>query len=303
MHQDNKAKAVLFMLMSAVAFAFMSAFVKLTNNSNDFFTVVDKIPVAQQVFFRNLVSLIVALIALRSAGIKGPVFGKKENQGYLMLRSFMGLAGVALNFYAINHLKLADSSMLNKLSPFFVTLFAWFFLKEKLSKLQWPALVIVFAAAMLIIKPEFKLTMLPALCGTISALCAGAAYTVIRHLKGRENPASIIFYFSFVSVVGSFPFMMMNFQMPTGPQLFCLLMVGVAASFGQFGITLAYKYAKAAEVSIYNYTSIIFAGLVGYAIWGKSEVPDMWSLIGGAGIITTAIFMYWYNSRSARCTQ
>lgn len=187
-------------------------------------------------------------------------------------------------------MNLADSAMLNKLSPFFVTLFAALFLKERLGKAQIPALIIVFLSSLLIIKPRFDLSILPALAGFCSAICAGGAYTLIRFLKNRERPETIVFFFSFASVIGTFPLMLMDFVMPTGIQFLFLLLIGVAASFGQFGLTLAYRYAPASEISIYNYTSILFAALVGFLIWG--EVPDIYSIAGGIGIILVATALF-----------
>ncbi len=271
---DNKPKAVFFMILSAFAFAIMASMVRLAGD----------IPVAQKVFFRNLVSLFIALGMLYKHKIN--VFGKKENQKYLLARSILGVLGVAFYFYAINHLYLADATMLNKLSPFFITVFAYFFLKEKLSKIQIPVLLMVFIGALLVIKPQFSFSMLPALSGAASAICAGAAYTLVRFLKNKEHPSTIVFYFSFVSVVATLPIMLLNIRIPTLPQLIFLLGTGVFAAIGQITITFAYKYAPAAEISIYNYFSIIFAAVIGFFLWG--EVSDIFSIIGGLLIILAA---------------
>ena len=279
------------MVGSGLAFAFMGAFVKLAGD----------IPTFQKVFFRNSVSMIVALVMIRKIGFKNiPLFGHKGNRGMLILRSIMGVSGVGLNFWAINHLFLTDSTMLNKISPFFVTIFAWLFLREKMSKLQIPATIIVFLGALLIIKPEFSMDVLPALAGFGGAAAAGAAYTIIRFLKGKEEPATIIFFFSLFSVVSTFPIMMIQgFVPPTAAQWFYLIMIGVSASFGQFGVTTAYKYAPAAEVSIYNYTSVIFATLIGYFILDK-EIPDIWTIIGSVIIVGVAVLIFIYNHKRAK---
>lgn len=280
---QNKTKGILCMLVSALAFTFMGVAVKLTGD----------IPVFEKVFFRNFVSFFVALYIIIQS--KASLFGQKKNRSLLTLRSVMGLAGVMLNFYAIGKLPLADSSMLNKLSPFFVTLFAFVFLKEKLSKVQIPALIGAFVASLLVIKPEFSMTMLPGLAGFFSAISAGAAYTIIRHISKDEEPATIVFYFSFVSILGAFPLMMMNFVVPDLHELTWLLGTGVFASIGQFMVTMAYKYAPAAEVSVYNYSSIVFSIIVGFMIWG--ELPDAYSSLGGIIIIAIAVAIFKYNKK------
>ena len=277
----NRSKSVIFMLISALAFAFMAANVRLAGN----------IPLCEKVFFRNLVSLIVAFFMIRKG--KDKIIEKKENLKYLLLRSFLGLLGVVLYFYAINNLYLADSSMMNKLSPFFVTFFAWLFLKEKLSRFQIAALIIVFCSALLIIKPKLELSVLPAFAGFLSAMFAGAAYTLVRFLGNREKPATIVFFFSLVSVIVMFPLMMMKFKIPTFIQLIFLSGTGIFAAIGQFGLTLAYKYAKASEVAIYNYTNIIFSAIIGYFLW--KEISDIWSIIGGMILISASAGIFVYN--------
>jgi len=282
---DNKPKAIILILISALAFAIMGAMVKLAGD----------IPLFEKVFYRNLISLGMAFIMIKNKNVS--FFGKKENQLYLLSRSLLGLLGVILSFYAINYLVLSDASMLNKISPFFVTLFAVFFLKEKLTKIQIPVLIIVFIGALLIIKPQFSFSVVPSLAGFLSAMCAGATYTIIRFLRDREKAATIVFYFSFVSVVVMFPLMMFNYQKPTMIQLLYLIGIGIFAGIAQFALTNAYRYAPASEVSIYDYTSIIFSGLIGFVIW--AEVPDILSIMGSVLIIGAAVFAFIYNEKSS----
>lgn len=280
---NNKTKAVLYMLLSALGFAFMGAMVKLAGN----------LPVIEKVFFRNFISLFVAFGALKKT--TGPILGKRENQKYLLARALLGLTGMFLYFYSIDHLKLADSAMLNKLSPFFITLFAIIFLKEELTGMKVVSMVIVFIGALLVIKPQWDLSIIPAIAGFLSAALAGGAYTLVRFLKDRENPSTIVFYFSLVSVVGAFPFMAMNFIMPTKIQFLYLILTGVFAAIAQFSLTYSYKYAPASEVAIYNYVNIVFSGIIGFFIW--NEIPDKLSVLGGVVILVMATIVYFYNKK------
>jgi drug/metabolite transporter (DMT)-like permease len=283
--EDNKVKGVIYMLISGLAFAFMSLAVRLSGD----------LPVAEKVFSRNFVSMFVAIYMVFSSKTKIRLWGKMENQKFLLSRSLLGLLGVALFFYAIDHITLTDANILSRLHPVFVTIFSCFFLKERISKMQVPSLIMVFIFAIMVIKPRFDLSIIPGLSAVGTAVCAGATYTIVRFLKGREEPATIVFYFSFVSVVVMLPFLIADFVMPTASQLFWLLGIGVFASFGQFGLTLAYKYAKAAEVSVYSYSTIIFAAILGFIFAG--ELPDVLSIIGGIGIIGTATLLFTYNKQ------
>lgn len=282
---SNKTKGVLCMLISALGFTFMSVTVKYVTG----------IPLFEKVFFRNLVSLGLAFYMIKKSA--SPVFGKRENQIALLARSGFGLAGVVLNFYAIANLSLADSSMLGKLSPIFVTIMACLFLSEKIDKEQILGIVITFAGALLVIKPQFSMSMLPSLSGILSAASSGVAYTLLRYLKDKENPDTIIFYFSFISVTFMAPLVLMDYVHPTPIQLFFLLATGVFAAVGQFGVTYAYKYSKATEVSIYTYSAIVFGIVLGFIFF--DEIPDLLSLAGGALIIAVAFYMFKHNQKKA----
>ena len=109
---SDRTKGIIFIILSAFGFAMMSAFVKLAGD----------LPSFQKTFFRNLVSAIVALILILKH--KESLFGKKENQKTLIMRSTFGTLGIVLNYYAIDRLILSDANMLNKLSPFFVIIFS-----------------------------------------------------------------------------------------------------------------------------------------------------------------------------------
>lgn len=280
---SNKTKAVFCMLISALGFTFMSVTVKYVTG----------IPLFEKVFFRNLISLVVAFFMLKKSS--APMFGRRENQLALLARSIFGLAGVVLNFYAIANLTLADSSMLGKLSPIFVTIMACIFLKEKIDNKQILSIIVTFLGTLLVIKPEFSLEMLPSLSGIMSAASAGVAYTLLRYLKDKESPDTIIFYFSLISVVFTAPFALAEYVQPTFIQLGLLLATGVFASVGQFGITYAYKFAKATEVSIYNYSAIVFGIILGFIFFG--EIPDTLSLLGGAIIIAVAFYIFKHNQK------
>lgn len=279
----NKQLAIMLMLLSAFSFSIMQTAVKLAAN----------IPVIEKVFFRNLFSLIIMFFIIKKNNYS--YFGKKENQKYLIARSVFGFIGVFAFFYATNYLVLADAAMLNKSSPFFVTIFAFFLLKEKLSKVQIPALIIAFIGACLVIKPQFNFEAIPAFIGLMSAVFAGAAYTLVRYLGDKEEVATIVFYFSLVSVVCSIPFMLTTFIMPTLYELLLLLCIGIFAASGQIALTYAYKYAPASEISIFSYTNIIFSSIIGYLVF--SEISDCLSILGGLLIIISSYIVFLYNKR------
>lgn len=261
---------------------------------------IQDIPVFEKVFFRNLISLFIAMHLIWKSRPKKitQILGKKKNLPFLLTRSILGFLGVVLNFYAISNLQLADSQILNRISPVWVAIFALLFLKEHLSREQILSTILALTGAVLVIKPEFSFEMLPALAGFISSITAGAAYTIVRYLKDKEEPRVIIFYFSLISVIFTIPLMLSDFIWPSPIQLLYLILIGVFASIGQFGLTHAYRYAKASQVSIYTYSGIIFASILGFIIW--SEIPDILSITGGILIILSGYIVFRYTNARSR---
>ena len=275
--KDNQ-KAIVYILISALAFTLMSTVVKLAKD----------IPIYEKVFFRNIINLIIAVNILKRDKIS--FWGEKKNRKYLVIRGVLGLLGVVCNFYAVTQMNLSDASMLFNLTPFFVTLFAIFFLGERILKIEYISLISAFIAVLLVIKPQFNMRIIGGVVGIIGAACAGGAYTLVSHINKKENPVTIVFYFTFVSVILMTPFMIFNFVKPNMIELLLLILVGIFASVGQFMVTLAYKYGKPSEVAIYNYTSIVFAIAIGFGIW--KEVPDKWSILGSIILIGTGVNLY-----------
>lgn len=274
----QKDQAIIWMLVSALAFAIMGAMVKLAN----------QVPVIEKVFFRNLITFLLMLVIIIKQ--RENPFKQGQASKFLIIRSLAGLMGVILYFYAISNMPLADSTMLNKLSPFFVILFAGIFLKEGFNVRKVIVIIVAFVGALLIIKPQFDMSIFPAIAGLLSAVFAGLAYTIVRFLKGKAASSMIVFYFSTISVLGTFPMVFRNFIMPSTISLLILISIGIFAGIGQISLTKAYHLAPASEISIYNYASILFATILGLFI--GDSFPDILSIIGGIIIFLTAFYNY-----------
>lgn len=280
---SNRTKGIIFIIMSAFGFAMMSAFIKLSGD----------LPSFQKTFFRNSISVIVALTLIVKN--KGSFFGRKDNQKLLILRSTFGTIGILLNYYAIDRLVLSDANVLNKLSPFFVIIFSAIFLKEKIKPNQFFALAVAFLGALFIIKPSFSFEMIPALAGTLGGISAAAAYTCVRSLGVKEKPDTIVFYFSLFSSIVTLPLMIISYKPMSIIQFTYLILAGIFASLGQFGITFAYKFAPGKEISIFDYTNIIFSAIISLCLFGV--LPDYLSVIGYLIIFGSSLYMFINNKK------
>lgn len=274
------------MIISSFGFAVMTLFVKLSGD----------LPSIQKTFFRNVVSMAVAFVFV--IYYKESLFGKKENQPLLIARSLFGLLGVVFLFYAIDNLVMSDADMLNKMSPFLVIIFSAIFLKERVLPFQMITVVIAFIGMLFIIKPSFSVEVVPYLGGLASAVFAAAAYTFLRVLGDREKYYTVVFYFSFFSTVVLLPLFIIFYEPMTTKQLIYLLLAGLFATVGQFGITLAYKYAPARDISIFSYSTVIFTTLLSIIL--LNQAPDLFSIIGYVIILGAMTYMFFKGRKLAQ---
>lgn len=280
MIKNDKTKGIIYIIISAFFFALMGLFVKLSGD----------LPIIQKSFFRNAVAMLFALVII----VKNRIFElpKGKNTKYLLIRSVAGTLGILCNFYAVSKINLADASMLNKLSPFFAVVFSIFILKEKANWKQFLAVTLAFVGALFVMKPTFSFEGLPAFLGFLGGLGAGLAYAYVRKLtqNGFKGPL-VIFYFSMFSCVVTLPWLIFDFQPMSPLQWLYLILAGLSASGGQFFITAAYSKAPAKEISVYDYSQIIFTTLLSLVVFG--DLPDALSFIGYGIIISAAIFNAW----------
>jgi drug/metabolite transporter (DMT)-like permease len=284
----DRLRGIICIITSAFCFALMSTFLRLSGD----------LPTTQKAFFRNLVALFFSLIMLKKQHIPLKPHDKK-NIPALLIRSSCGLIGILGNFYAVDHLVLSDASMLNKMSPFFAVLFSFLFLKEKLTLFQGLTIAAAFTGSLFVIKPTAGVfSSLPALAGFAGGVGAGAAYAAVRYAGSRgEKGAFIVAFFSGFSTIFFLPFLIFDYHPMTTEQLIFLLCAGLSAAFGQITITAAYTYAPAKEISVYDYTQLIFTTLIGFIIFG--DVPDVYSFIGYAIIVGAAVASFLHVRKSA----
>lgn len=284
---SNRTKGTCFLIFSAFCFAWMNTFVRLSGD----------LSFLQKSFFRNLIALLVALILLLKD--REPLHFDKQSGLAMLLRAAFGTVGIFCNFYAVDHLPLSDASMLNKMAPFFSILFAWFLLKERITWKQSCTVLGAFLGSLFIIKPTFSNVSLFASCiGLLGGLGAGFAYTMVRFLGKKDIPkAWIVFLFSAFSCMICLPWILLHYEPMTLQQLLLLIGAGIAAAGGQFGITNAYFYAAPKDISVYDYTQILFAALLGFFLF--QQIPDIYSVIGYLIIIGMAVLMFFYHKRNA----
>ena len=254
-----------------------------------FINLAGEMPVFQKAFFRNLVAIVMSYIILARSPEKFKI--KKSTLPYLFMRAGFGTIGVLANFYAIS------TAMLTSIIV----------LKEAADGFQWAAILTAIAGAVFVVKPSFIFgnlgisgdSVFPLVIALIGGICAGIAYAFLRKatVKG-ERGIVVVAFFSTFSCIALIPFIVFTYQPITGLQFFYCCMTGVAACFGQIFITSAYAACPAKEISIYDYSTVIFTAMLGLIFLG--EIPDFLSLIGYAIIIGASVMNYLYNNNYLR---
>lgn len=284
-HSTDILRGILGIVFSSFCFAVMGALVHLAGD----------LPFMQKAFFRNLISVFITfpMLARSRESISIP----KGSLKFLFLRASVGSIGIFGNFYALDRIPIADAAILNRMSSFFAIIFSLILLGEKIKPVPFIATLCAFFGAMFVIKPSSNfIGSFPAFVGFLGGMGAGFAFACVRKLGTMKiNGSVVIAFFSSFSCLLCVPFIIVNHAPMTFAQVLVLLGTGLAGCGGQFGMTYGYYHAPARDISIFDYTQIIFSAALGYFLF--RQIPDLLSWIGYAIIISMAVIVFLYNKK------
>lgn len=277
MHTNqNLVHGALFILGSELVLASVGATVKAASEG---------LPFEMLVFFRN----IFGLLALAPLLLRKEFSGIKTEIIHLhLLRASVGVCGMYCLFYAIANINLADAMLLKLTAPIFIPWVAWLWLKEPVPYIAVIAVLIGFFGVFLILKPggEWNTVVLVAVAGS---LLVAVTKVTIRRLSITEPAVRIVFYFAvFASCISAVP-LLWGWRTPTATQWLLLVMIGTLATTGQLLMTRGFALAPAGQVAIFGYSSVLFAAMYGWFLWG--EIWDVMSIAGAALICTAGLLI------------
>lgn len=272
-------RGVLYMLFASLLFAVMGAFAKLSSTH---------LPSIEIVFFRNVFGVAIIGFAI----VKSPMVQRGGRPFLLLFRGLAGFAALMAFFYNIAHIPLGDAMTFSKTSPIFTAIFAWLFLKEKLTPLAWLAVFTGFIGIVLIAKPEGIYFSKTDWLGIFSGIGAALAYTSVRELKRYYDTRAIVLSFMAVGTLGplvlmllhpwitspAFDFMTGEFVWPEGIVWGYIAGMGVFATAAQIYMTRAYGETKAGIVGAVSYANIVFSIAIGMML--GDGVPDLLTSFG-----------------------
>jgi drug/metabolite transporter (DMT)-like permease len=269
------------MLVGTLFFSVMSVLAKLAG---------ERLPTMELVLARVVVTLVMSCWAIKSLGINPWGHNKK----LLLMRGFAGFMGLSCYFYAINHLPLADATVIQFCNPMLAALIAVFALDERLRRLDLLATLFSMTGVVLVAQPTFlfargtPLDPVAVAIGLVGAIFSAIAYVVIRRLGSTEHHMVVVFYFPLVTGPASIPLLAYEgVVLPEGIEWLLLLGIGVAAQLGQIEITKGFKLETAGRASSVTYVQIVLAYTWGILLFG--EYPNAVSILG-AFLVVLGVF-------------
>ena len=272
------------MFLSTLAFFLANVFVKQ----------VAHIPAMETVFFRCVVASAFCVYGLRRE--KGGLIG--ENHLMLLLRGIFGTTALFCFFLTLQQMPLASAQTIQYLSPIFTATIAIFVLKESVRVPQWFFYAIAFSGVMLIERFDNRISPFYLAVGILSAFCSGVAYNLVRSLRGKEHPLTVVLHFQLVGLIVGFVSLFFQWETPQGLDWLYLFLIGIFSQLGQIFLTTALQRERIAGVAIINYTGLIYALTIGWFVFGEAQ--PIISLAGMLLVVAGVIMSVMYGRRQSR---
>ncbi|MCB1509049.1 MAG: DMT family transporter [Hyphomicrobiaceae bacterium] len=284
---------IAFKILSISAFTVMITLIKLIG---------DTVPIGQIVFSRAFFAILPLLaMAVWSKDLMAMVRTQKLLSQFV--RGMVGSGAMALWFLALARLPLPEATAIGYAAPFFTTVLAVLLLGETVRIYRWSAIAVGLLGVLVILSPRLGLGTMTAdpaaqtgaLFAIGSTFCMALAQVFVRVLTRTEKTITIVFYFSAVTSVLSLFTLPFGWVMPDAQTLAMLIGIGLVGGIGQLFLTQSYRHADVSVIAPFDYTSMIFAILVGWLLF--AEIPTVPVLIGSAIVIAAGIFMIFRERR------
>jgi drug/metabolite transporter (DMT)-like permease len=267
-------KAVVYMIISVIAFAIMNTIVKYVAVFN----------VYQIVFFRSIGTLAFTVPLILKNRI--PILG--NNKKLLLLRAVAGVISLTLFFQSLNYLDVGTAVSLRYTSPIFAAILALVFLKEKIKPVQWLLFLIAFVGVLFVKGFDTTINSVGLLLAILSALFLGLIFVVIRKMGTKENPLIIINYFMVMAFVFGGAMSINHWRNPDVVEWILLLSLGIFGYAGQLYMTKAFQSQATSLIAPLKYLEVIFMIIIGATWFG--EVYSFWTLFGISLILLGLVY-------------
>lgn len=283
-HTPRPARGILLMILSVLAFTVMGALIKAA----------DRIPAGEAVFFRSFLTVPVLLVWFGIQGQMRASLGTANWQGHAR-RGLVGSLAMGLGFAGLKFLPLPEVTALRFITPILIVLFAAFMLGERVRAIRITAVVVGLVGVAIILSPRIsvegsRVELVGATLVLASAACAALAQIFVKRMTGTEHPAAIVFYFSLTASTLALFTIPFGWVWPQGVEWVFLLGAGITGGIGQLLVTSSYRDAEAGVLAPFTYTSMLWAILIGWGVFG--EVPTLPMLAGSTLIIAAGVAIF-----------
>ena len=294
----STGRGILLKLISAVLFAVMSALIRYLGV---------RYPIGEVVFYRSAFAILPVVLVYALRGELAATVRTERPLGQVS-RGALSILGMFCNFGALARLPLIEANAIGFTSPLIGVALAALLLKERVRIYRWSAVTIGFIGVLVVLAPhlsgdELTIAMASAtsLAGVIYAIAGSItnAGTMIqtRHLTKSETTSSIVFYFSLICALAGLVTWPFGWITPTGGEFLVLIAIGFLGGMGHIFLTESYRYASASVVAPFDYTSMIWALMLGYAMFG--EKPTVMIVLGSMIIAAAGLFVIWREHQLA----
>lgn len=289
-HQEHVVRGMVAAMGAFFSFTVMNVFAKLLSANHS---------IIEIAFYRNLIASVPFLIMIF-------VFGRREilvlhaKPTLIGIRAVLGTVSLVTTFAAFSLMPMADTTALLFTASLFIPVLGVFFLKESVGPYRWTAVGIGFIGVIIMSHPSGEVYTLGILVAICAAFMHAILQIILRYLGRYESPETISFYFF---VIGTFltalplPFIAVR---PTMAEIPLLIGVGLSGTAAQWLLSIAFRNAQAAIVTVFNYSGIVWATLFGWMIWNEWPMPAV--MVGAAVVIASNILIIWRESRLQKNT-
>ena len=280
---DAIAQGIALRIAAAGLFSIMSALLKLAST--------DHVTAPELVFYRGLFGLPVVLIwVLTTQGVHTL---KTERPWAHVFRSALGITGIMLNFQALTMLSLADATTIGFTAPIFATLLSILFLKEKVGRHRWTAVVLGFLGVLVMVRPGAEGA--PPLAGLLFALggafVAAAVTVTLRQLGKTESATAIVFWFFVACATVGGVLTLIDGHNHSWAVLAILAAGGLAGGLAQLLMTTSLQHAPVSALAPLDYLQMVGAVVLGWLL--LSDAPTLATLAGAALIAGSGLYTAW----------
>jgi drug/metabolite transporter (DMT)-like permease len=211
-------------------------------------------------------------------------------------------------FVALANLPLSDAIAIGYAAPLITVVLAWLLLRETVRPYRWAAVAAGFAGVLIMLYPNLRGSWagpavlsgsaLGAAAALFGAFCSAGATIQVRHLTKTERTGAIVLYFSLLTTALGLLTIAFGWTVPNGRELALLIGIGVLGGIGQILLTQSFRYADASLVAPFDYSTMIWALPIGWALFG--QWPDRYVAIGGAIVAAAGLFVIWRERRLGR---